>query len=204
MTHQKKLLKLGGFLSQLANKSEHVYWLSSPDFEKIEYISPAYEIIWGRKVEELYQNPEKWITFLHPDDAKNHHPIMAMKEQIEKLGESARYREDYRIIRPDGTIRWIMDRGFPIYDEEGVCCGVTGVALDVTKEKEFEIALSTAKEKAEAANRAKTQFLANMSHDMLSPLSGILLAAETIRETYIPAISTKQFRIFLEQISRAA
>ena len=55
---------IGGFLAKLSEKSSSVYWLSSPDFEKIEFISPAYEEIWGRSREELYANPELWITYL--------------------------------------------------------------------------------------------------------------------------------------------
>ncbi|MES2203872.1 MAG: PAS domain-containing protein, partial [Pseudomonadota bacterium] len=180
MVGNSTIKEFSAFLSQLAERSEHVYWLSSPDLESIQYISPAYEKIWGRKLEELYNDPEKWITFLHPEDAEHHHPIHVMKDRIKQLGQAAKYNEDYRIIRPDGEVRWIMDRGFPIYDPQGNCLGITGVALDVTKEKEAELKLAKAKIQAEAANRAKTEFLANMSHDVKTPLSGVIGMADLI------------------------
>ncbi|MBM3887362.1 response regulator, partial [Candidatus Dependentiae bacterium] len=175
------LENIGSFLEKLAEKSTSVYWLSSPDFKKIQYISPAYEKIWGRSREELYKNPETWITFLHPEDSKNYHPIHAMAERTATLGPEARYDESYRIIRPDGEVRWIIDRGFPIFDQKGNCCGVTGVAIDATKEKEVEKALREAKEKAEAASAAKTAFLENMRHDLRTPLSGVTGFAELMK-----------------------
>ncbi len=181
---------IGSFLAKLAEQSESVYWLSSPDFDKIQYISPAFEKIWGRPREILYSQPELWINYLFPEDAKEHHPINAMAERIAKLGSDARYEENYRIIRPDGEIRWIIDRGFPIYDDEGNCCGVTGVAVDVTKEKQAEEALRKAKEelevskeKAETANRAKTEFIQNMSHDIRTPLAGVIGAANMLEKS---------------------
>ncbi len=164
---------IGSFLAKLAEKSESVYWLSSPDFKKIQYISPAFEIIWGRPRDILYVEPELWITYLHPDDIKNYHPIHAMAERIRKEGAAARYQENYRIIRPDGEIRWIIDQGFPIYDETGNCCGVTGVAVDVTQDKLAEDTLRKAKQAAESADKAKTEFLENMRHDLRTPLAGI-------------------------------
>ena len=127
----------GNFLSKLSENSDHVYWLSSPDFKKIQYISPAYEKIWGRSRDELYLNPETWITFLHPEDRDREHPIQEMAEKVARLGDAARFSAQYRIIRPDKEIRWIMDNGFPVFDNNGICCGVTGVAVDVTKEKKL-------------------------------------------------------------------
>jgi len=186
MSKTKTIKAFSKFLSQLAERSEHVYWLSSPDLQTIQYISPAYEKIWGRELQELYENPEKWITFLHPEDAEHHHPIHVMKERIQKLGAEAKYHEDYRIIRPNGEIRWIMDRGFPIYDDHGNCLGVTGVALEVTKEKQAELALEKAKIQAETANRAKTIFLANISHDVITPLVSINMLGDILSENPDP------------------
>lgn len=171
------LENIGDFLSKLAEKSDSsVYWLSSADFKKIQYVSPAYEKIWGRSHETLYQHPEVWITYLHPDDALHHRktgPIEQMAERVAQLGHRARFEENYRIIRPDGEIRWIIDRGFPIFDNKGICRGVTGVAVDITKEKKAEEELRKAKLLAEAANIAKTQFIQNMQHDIITPASGI-------------------------------
>lgn len=165
---------IGSFLAKLAEKSESVYWLSSPDLKSIVYISPAFEKIWGRPCEVLYSNPELWGSFLHPDDAQNYHPVKEMAERVNEFGPNARYEENYRIIRPDGEVRWIIDRGFPIYNNQAECIGITGVAVDVTSEKQHEIALQRAKEAAERADQAKTEFMENMSHDLRTPITGIL------------------------------
>lgn len=178
---KEKLKAIGTFLGEIAERSESVYWLSSPDFTKIEYISPAYEKIWGRSRAILYAEPELWSTYLHPDDLKDHHPIHSMAERVRTLGKEARYEENYRIIRPDGEVRWILDRGFPIYDKQDHCCGVTGVATDITKEKQIEKELRQAKEIAESALLAKTKFFTEMSHDLKTPLSGIIGIANILK-----------------------
>lgn len=185
MNKKSNALTLNGIanvLSKLAEKSDSVYWLSSPDFSRVAYISPAYDKIWGRSREDIYNNPDIWITHLHPDDVRDYHPILAMKKRVEELGAAARYIENYRIIRPDGETRWISDRGFPIYDDEtGECCGITGIAIDVTREKIAEHILRKAKEEAELADQLKTEFIRNMEHDIRTPLSGIQGLAAILR-----------------------
>jgi len=128
------LEEISDFLVKISKYSDGVYWLSTPDFKKIQYISPAYEKIWGRPRAELYSNPELWITYLHPEDAKKSHPIHEMAEKVKKLGLEARYKETYRIIKPTGETRWILDEGAPVASKEGSCCGVTGIAIDVTEQ----------------------------------------------------------------------
>lgn len=181
---------IGEFLSQYAEKSESVYWLSSPNFEKIVYVSPAYEKIWGRKIPELYSNPPSWLDALVLEPGEQYNPIAEMAEKIAKHGSEARFEETYRIWRPDGEIRWILDHGFPVYDKNGNCCGVTGVATDITKSKQVEIALQAAKQRAESANKSKTDFLAKITHELRTPLNGILGNTELLEGA--KNISTEQ------------
>lgn len=173
---------IGEFLSQYAEKSESVFWLSSPDFERIVYISPAYETIWGRKATDLYTNPSSWLDALVLEPGEQYNPITAMAEKIAQHGSEARFEETYRIWRPDGEIRWIMDRGFPVYDKHGNCCGVTGVANDITQSKQVEDALKAAKSRAEFANKSKTDFLAKITHELRTPLNGILGNTELLED----------------------
>jgi signal transduction histidine kinase/CheY-like chemotaxis protein len=90
---------------------------------------------------------------------------------------------DYRVIEPNGSLRYIHARGFPVLNREGKCSQVVGIAQDVTQQIEREAALKTAVIGAEAANRAKSEFLANMSHELRTPMNGILGMTDLVLET---------------------
>jgi len=120
---------------QLTESITEVFWMSDPDKNRILYISPGYEKIWGRSCESLYQQPKSFLDAIHPDD-RERVIKSAMTRQV-----SGMYDEEYRIIQPDGSVRWIRDRAFPIKDTSGKVYRITGIAQDITEHKRTEQAL---------------------------------------------------------------
>ena len=174
MRVELKIDVIADFLSHYAKHSDSVYWLSSPDFKKIYYISPAYNKIWGRDVGLLYNNPKLWIKYLVGGESQSYDPIANMAYKIQAEGELAKFNETYQIMRPDGEMRWILDRGFPIYNED-TCCGVTGVAMDITEHKLVEENLKAANEKIEQLNKTLKIYAASQAHELRTPLAIIAM-----------------------------
>ena len=114
---------------------QEVFWLTSPDYETMHYISPAFEQIWGRSCAELYANPRLWMDTIHPDD------VPPLHLALENLIRDGHFDVDYRIARPDGSLRWINARGYALRDEEGCVTLTSGVAFDITDRKRDEEAL---------------------------------------------------------------
>lgn len=122
-------------LRQMAENIAEVFWMSSPDKTRMIYVSPAYDEIWGRPRKDLYERPAAWMDAIHPEDRERVRRA-AMEKQTR--GE---YDEEYRIVRADGSIRWIRDRAFPIRNRLGEIYRIAGVAADITTYKEAEEAI---------------------------------------------------------------
>src|SRR5262245_33950674 len=116
---------------QLTENIQEVFWLTDPEKNQMLYISPGYEKIWGRTLASLYEQPKSFLDSIHIEDRTR--IIEALSKQIEGT-----YDEEYRIVRPDGSIRWIRDRAFPIKNSEGKIYRVCGIAEDITKPKTSE------------------------------------------------------------------
>ncbi|MBI4377851.1 MAG: diguanylate cyclase [Nitrospinae bacterium] len=114
-------------LNQLVGNIQEVFYVYSEDWSRVEYISPAYKDIWGRPCEDLFENPSSFIEFIHPDDRER---VLKTLDITEKKGLP--YEAEYRIVRPDGTVRWINDRSYMICDVTGKRCRIIGVAKDIT------------------------------------------------------------------------
>ena len=158
--------------NELADNINEVFWIGSPDWREVYYISPAYEDIWGRSCQSLYDDPKSWIESIHPDD------LAAVTSDVEKrVSGDLDQKEfpEYRVIRPDGEVRWVRAQGFPIRDEDGEVLRIVGRAEDITSLKSTELELIRAKDSAEAANAAKSKFLAAASHDLRQPLQAMRL-----------------------------
>ncbi len=116
---------------QLAEGIGEVFWLTDPDHSRVHYVSPAYEDVWGRSRDALYADPSEWLGAIHPDDRPG------IEAAAARQGFRS-YDEEYRIVRPDGRVRWIRDRAFPVLDQRGRLVRVAGIAEDVTRLKERE------------------------------------------------------------------
>jgi PAS domain S-box-containing protein len=127
-------------LQRLADATDQVFWFTEIAPERVLYVSPAFERIWGRTAEELYEDSRVWMQAIHPEDRK------PTAEQFESWleGKSPAYRVEYRIVRPDGSIRWILDSGAQIRDEHGALNIISGIAKDITEEKQAKDALERA------------------------------------------------------------
>ena len=114
---------------QMAENIRDVFFLQSLDGSRMYYLSPAYEHIWGRTCESLYANPASWVDSIHPDDLD--HALARFNER-----GNAGFDHEFRIVRPDGEIRWIQARGFPVLDDAGNPYRIAGVASDITRRKQ--------------------------------------------------------------------
>ncbi|NKE73397.1 PAS domain S-box protein [Candidatus Manganitrophus noduliformans] len=117
---------------QLAENITEVFWMTNPDKNEILYVSPGYEKIWGRPRRSLCERPSEWLDAIHPDDRER------IQNSAMTLQASGAYDEEYRIIRPDGSTRWIRDRAFPIKDTSGRVYRITGIAEDITERRQAE------------------------------------------------------------------
>jgi PAS domain S-box-containing protein len=119
---------------QLAENIQHVFYLADAVVLQQLYISPAYETIWGRSCQSLRDDPTSFIDAIHPTDRQR---------MVEALPRKAREEVEviYRIVQPNGAIRWIQDRSVPVRDASGQLYRIAGIALDITELKQAQEAL---------------------------------------------------------------
>ena len=163
---------LSKYFFLFAERSDDVIWVRSPDYMKQIYTNPVFETIWGRSCKTLEESPEKWVTFLHPDDRLRLEK--SINERNPRVSPSDTFIEIYRIVRPDNEIRWIKDKSFPLFDENNKLIAFAGIAQDITESINKTTQLKKAKKEAEAGNLAKTEFLENMRHSIRTPITGLL------------------------------
>jgi PAS domain S-box-containing protein len=121
---------------QLAENINEVFWVSEPDPRKILYVSPAYETIWGRTAESLYEDANSFIDAIHPEDRQR------IVESLPKARLGG-YDETYRVMHDDGSIRTVRARAFPVHNDEGQAYRIAGIVEDITKSKQAAEELET-------------------------------------------------------------
>lgn len=122
---------------QVTETITEVFWITDPGKNRMIYISPAYEAIWGRTCDSLIASPMNWVEAIHPEDRDR-----VVDASFTKQADGT-YDEVYRIQRPDGSIRWIHDRAFAVSEPSGGVHRIVGIAEDITTRKlaEAQIAM---------------------------------------------------------------
>lgn len=125
----------------IAETINDVFWISGLGLDRLIYVSPAYEKVWGRQSSMLYEAPESFLDAVHPDDYE-----LAKRMMTNFHAKGKRYSYEYRIAHPDGSVHWIFERGFPVVDADGMITSICGVSTEITERKNFEERLRKSEE----------------------------------------------------------
>ncbi|MFN3075877.1 MAG: response regulator [Alphaproteobacteria bacterium] len=151
----------------------------------VDYDIAGDRMVWSDQMLSIYGLPqeetdigfEKFLSCIHPEDR------WRVKEEIRHALTTGKLSSEWRIVRPDGNVRWIQARASIFTDYWGKPLRVVGINMDITHRKENEAALMDAKAAAEQASRAKSEFLANMSHEIRTPMNAVIGMLYLLQQT---------------------
>ncbi|QLD87029.1 PAS domain S-box protein [Natronomonas halophila] len=121
-------------LVMLAESLTEIVWMASPDGEEIVFINSAYEDVWGRETDELHDDAMAFLEGVHPEDRDR------VREAFGALPEEE-YDETFRVVQPDGTVRWVESHGSAVENDQGEVVRIVGTAQDITERRQAQQAL---------------------------------------------------------------
>lgn len=158
---------------QIAENMQEVFWMMDRKDDKIIYLSPAFETVWDLPVQGILDGSIDFINTIHPEDRKQ------VKADMQRQLKGMKVTMNYRIIRPDGEIRWISDKSSPIFNADGEIVRTLGISNDVTEQRLYDERL---KQRADDLDLINNINLAKNRGDDLSQI--IKIMAEKIREIF--------------------
>ena len=171
----------------MTTEASDVIILFGPD-RRILFASEALSRVMGRTIAEIENGG--WLNFVHPDDIAPLQQIELPPRQREEM------RVSYRLKHRDGHYVWLEVSTRARYDADGIYLGYISVARDVSARKAQEQEAQAARERAEAANKAKSQFLANMSHELRTPLNAIIGFADLMKSAAFGPLENPRYETY--------
>ncbi len=209
----KKQRKSEERLDGILRSSKEIIWFASMAPEKILFLNEISEKIYGRPVEEFYKNPNLWLEVVHPEDRERVGRIS------QKLLETGKKELEYRILQPDGQVRWLHDRAWVIHDPYTGKELMTGIASDVTERKQAEKELKekNVELKKTLEELGKTQSLlvrqeklasigtlsSGVCHEILNPLNIMSATIQVMKMDEHSEEDNESLDTIMEQIHRA-
>ncbi len=197
--NEKKLIRSEERFRQLAENIHEVFWMVDAHDDRTIYVSPSCEEVWGQvpmhlkessTIFDLDQQSQSLFDFVHPEDR----PIYLSAMERQKRGEKT--SDEYRIVRPDGKIRSVWSRAFPVLDDSNSVYRIVGITADITEQKQLEERLRQG-QKMEAVG----QLAGGVAHDFNNLLSVIIGYSEILLGQTQPG---EQSHELIEQIQKAA
>jgi PAS domain S-box-containing protein len=180
MEAERRLRESEARFRQIAENIRDVFYVREAD-GRVSYVSGAFQEIWGRPAAHLDENPQLWLEGVQPEDRER------VGAAYRRLLQGAPFDEAYRVLRPDGSVRWVRDRSFPVAPEDGAPARYIGVAQDVTAERELERELRQA-HKMEAVGTLAS----GIAHDFGNLLQAIIGCVQmAMRESTPPERARK-------------
>ena len=176
---------------QLAEAIDDVFWLTDPSKSRMFYVSPAYERIWGKTCQSLMESPQAWVESVYADDRE------AVRKAVSIDQITGKYDVEFRIVRPDGQLRWIRDRAFTVKDADGNVAKIAGVASDITQSKLMQQQVLRSQRLDSIGTLA-----GGVAHDLNNALAPILMANELLTAAYPNA--TKYVQMIKANAERCA
>ena len=147
---------------ELANASDEVFWIADIDSGAVLYISPAYERVWKRSAQSLLQNAANWVEPIHADDR-----ILVEQAYQSGVANKRGFEVEFRIVLPDGSVRHVLNRGFPVHGVHGKLIRMAGVASDITELYRARDALKTMAETDDLTGAVNSRaFRRNLQHEL--------------------------------------
>lgn len=146
----------------LIESIREIFWIQAPRGEKFHYISPVHDEIWGVSRQAVYDNPTAWLENVVDEDRKKLEAVCGIEYPPDA---TVVHLPEYRVQRPDGSIRWIESRAYPIRDEVGNLTLVAGVSEDITERKEVEQALQESEQQLQNIFGAMTEGIVVIAPD---------------------------------------
>lgn len=129
------LIDSNDMFQQFADNHRSVVLIRDLKTGKLLYVNSSYSQIWGVSTESLYQDPNSWMNYIHPDD------LEWFRKAYELTANTGFFNHEYRIIRPDGSVRWIWGRCFPLSNNRGESDRIAAIAEDISDRKNAQLAL---------------------------------------------------------------